>query len=117
MPSPDPTVRTMLASAAAHALWASVDDPAARTAAMRQASDDRFIPLAREKYGDLPDDELARRAEHLRKAHYKLMAARSVLARKAKAEARKATRKAHRAETGLAELEQQGGADAGTACA
>ena len=64
--------------------WANVEDRSAATAPGRKAFRDRFVREARERFGDLPDDELAIRAEHLRKAHYLRMALRSAQARRAK---------------------------------
>jgi hypothetical protein len=62
--------------------WAKTDDRTAATAAARKAAEDRFVRLAREKFGDLPPDELARRAEYLRKQHFVRMALKSVQARR-----------------------------------
>jgi hypothetical protein len=66
---------------AAHESWGKTDDRSARTAKARQAADERFLALAD---GDL------KRAESLRKAHYKRMVLKSIAARKAKAAARQA---------------------------
>jgi hypothetical protein len=65
--------------------WANTNDRTARTAPARQVFRDRFMRQARERFGNLPADELARRAEHLRKAHYARMALRSAQARRARA--------------------------------
>lgn len=67
--------------------WAAVDDRSAATQPARDAFRDRFIREARERFGNLPGDELARRAEHLRKAYYKRLALRSAQARRKKAAA------------------------------
>jgi hypothetical protein len=75
---------SLLSTAANHERWASVDDPTAATAPARQAFRDRFMREARERFGDLPLDELARRAEHLRKAFYARLALRSAQARPAR---------------------------------
>jgi hypothetical protein len=42
---------------------------------------DRFLREARERFGDLPPEDLARRAEHLRKAYYARLALKSAQAR------------------------------------
>ncbi|WP_422734012.1 hypothetical protein ACN26Y_29935 [Micromonospora sp. WMMD558] len=78
------------AKLAAHCKWANCDDRTAATAPARQGFNDRFLTQAREKYGDLPDTELAIRAESLRKAHFARMAYRSAEVRRGKAAARKA---------------------------
>lgn len=63
--------------------WAATDDRAAATGPARQAFNDRFLREARERFGDeLPPDELARRAEHLRRAHMGRLALRSAQARR-----------------------------------
>ncbi|GIF71898.1 hypothetical protein [Asanoa siamensis] len=79
-----PESRTMRARIAAHTKWANTDDPSAATAPARKAFADRFITQAREQFGDLPEAELTRRAEHLRQAHFQRMAFRSAQARKAR---------------------------------
>jgi hypothetical protein len=74
----------LIAKAANHIRWAGVDD---RTAATRKARDtfrDRFLSEARERFGDLPPEDLARRAEHLRKAYYARLALKSARARRAR---------------------------------
>jgi hypothetical protein len=58
---------SLLSTLANHEKWAAVEDRAAATAPARQAFRDRFVREARERFGDLPADELAYRAEHLRK--------------------------------------------------
>lgn len=64
--------------------WAKCDNRTAATAPARKAAEDRFITLARKQFGDLPDDELAFRASHLRQAHYTRMAMRSAEVRRAR---------------------------------
>jgi hypothetical protein len=74
---------SLIASLANEIKWAGVDDRTAATAPAREAFRDRFIQEAREKFGDnLASDGLARRAEHLRRAHFKRMALRSAQARR-----------------------------------
>ena len=75
---------SLLATVANHEKWAAVDDRTAATAPARQAFRDRFLTEARERFGDLPADELARRAEHLRKAYYARLALKSAQARRAR---------------------------------
>lgn len=89
MASSHPSDRIQIASLAAHLKWAGTRDRAAATAAARQAFNDRFLTQAREKFGDLPDAELARAADHLRSAYYRDLALKSAQTRRAKA-ARKA---------------------------
>jgi hypothetical protein len=83
----DPTVAHLRARVAAHTKWARTDDRVAATAAARQAAEDRWLRLAREQFGDLPPDELARRAEHLKSAHFARLALKSVQARRRRAAA------------------------------
>ena len=73
---------SLLSTAANHERWAAVDDRTAATAPARQAFRDRFVREARERFGDLPPDDLAWRAERLRRAHYKQLALRSAQARR-----------------------------------
>lgn len=80
MTARDPSTRSMVATIGAHAMHAK-HDPVATTAAARQAFRDQFLEQAREQFGDLPEPELARRAEHLRKAHYTRLALASAKAR------------------------------------
>jgi hypothetical protein len=77
----------LIAKAANHIRWAGVDDRTAATAPARQAMRDRFLRDARERFGDLPPEELARRAEHLRKAYYARLALKSAQARRARKQA------------------------------
>ena len=76
-----PEQRALRARLAAHESWASTTDRSARTAAARKALEDRFVREARERFGDLPPDELARRAEHLKRAHMTRLALASSRAR------------------------------------
>jgi hypothetical protein len=75
---------SLLATLANHERWAAVDDRTAATAPGRKAFRDRFVREARERFGDLPADELAYRAEHLRKAHYLRLALKSAQARRSR---------------------------------
>jgi hypothetical protein len=81
LPTANSSDRTLIASLAAHSSWARTADPAARTANARRAFLDRFEKEA-DPDGVLPPAERARRAEHLRKAHYQRMALRSAQARR-----------------------------------
>jgi hypothetical protein len=73
---------SLISTAANHDRWAAVDDRTAATAPARQAFRDRFVQEARERFGDLPPEELAYRAEHLRKAFYTRLALKSARARR-----------------------------------
>jgi hypothetical protein len=77
----------LISKRANHIRWAAVDDRPAATADARQAFRDRFVEEARERFGDLPPDELAYRAEHLRKAFYAGLALKSAQARRARKQA------------------------------
>ncbi|WP_100502176.1 hypothetical protein [Geodermatophilus chilensis] len=85
MPARRPEDRALIASIAAHTSWANTTDPAARTAKARAAFTDRFEREA-DPDGTLPADERARRAEHLRRAHYKRLALKSAQARRKSAD-------------------------------
>lgn len=76
---------SLISSLANDVRWAAVDDRTAATQPARDRFRDKFLDEARDRFGDLPADELARRAEHLRKAHYKRLALRSAQARRKKA--------------------------------
>lgn len=80
-----PEERSMRARLAAHSQWANELDPTARTAKARKAADDRFIRQARERHPAATEAQIARAAEHLRKAHFQRMALASARSRRAKA--------------------------------
>jgi hypothetical protein len=64
--------------------WPAVQDRTAATAPARKAFRDGFLTEARERFGDLPPDELAWRAERLRRAFYARLALKSAQARRAR---------------------------------
>lgn len=80
-----PAERSLRATIAAHSKWA-IHDPVAGTAKARQAFLDRFDKAA-DPDGVLPPEERARRAAHLRKAHFTRLALKSAQARRARTEA------------------------------
>lgn len=80
----NPQDRSLRASLAAHTSWANTLDPASRTAKARAAANGRFEREARELHPDATDDQIARAAEHLKKAHFKRLALASAQARRAK---------------------------------
>jgi hypothetical protein len=84
VPARSPDDRALISSIAAHTSWAHTLDPAARTAKARAAFTDRFQQEA-DPDGVLAPEERARRAEHLRRAHYKRLALKSVQARRKRA--------------------------------
>lgn len=61
--------RSLIGRIAAHERWARTSDRVAATEAARRGQDARWLRMAREECGDLPEAELAYRAEHLRRAH------------------------------------------------
>jgi predicted negative regulator of RcsB-dependent stress response len=69
----DPADRTLRARLAAHVSHANTLDPASRTAKARAAANERFVKAARELHPDATEEQIARVAEHLRKAHYARM--------------------------------------------
>ena len=79
----------LIAQVANNRRWAAEPDRTAATAPARAAFNDRFLREARDRFGDLPADELAWRAERLRRAHFAEMSLKSAQARRAK-KARKA---------------------------
>ncbi|WP_307825143.1 hypothetical protein [Streptomyces sp. M2CJ-2] len=79
--------RSMRMKLAAHTSWANTADRSARTAAARRASHHtRFLDMAREKHPDATDEEIAKVAESLKKAHYQGLALKSAQARRIKRE-------------------------------
>ncbi|MFE0329026.1 hypothetical protein ACFW08_20035 [Streptomyces sp. NPDC058960] len=80
----DPQDRSLRASLAAHTSWANTLDPSSRTAKARAAANGRFEREARQLHPDATDEQIARVAEHLKKAHFKRLALASAKARRAK---------------------------------
>ncbi|MFD5938317.1 hypothetical protein [Streptomyces griseus] len=80
----DTEARKLRAQLGAHVMWANTLDPASRTAKARSAANGRFEQQARAKYPEATDEQIARVAEHLRKAHFKAMGLKSAMARRAK---------------------------------
>jgi len=95
--STTPSERRLRASIAAHESWAATVDPSARTAPARAALDAKFLTAA----GGDPI-----RAGHLRQAHFKRLALKSIASRR---RAKEATATAVAAE---AELDALGGVSA-----
>jgi hypothetical protein len=62
--------------------WGREPDRTAATAAAREAFLDRFEREARDLFPDLPPEEIAWRAERLRKAHFTRLALKSAQARR-----------------------------------
>lgn len=75
----DPAVRALYASVAGLTRWAKETDPAAATSAARAAFGQKFLDQVP---ADLPEHERLRRADMLRRAHFKRLAAKSVAARR-----------------------------------
>ncbi len=92
MVSEFPAERSLTASIAAHASWANTANRSARTAPARAALEAKFLAEA----GGDPV-----RAEHLRKAHFKRLALKSVQARR---KSKKFSAEADAAENELREL-------------
>lgn len=67
------SIHSLAASAAAHISWANTNDRSARTAPARAALEQKFLDEANGN---------PVRAEHLRKAYFKQLAAKSVSARR-----------------------------------
>lgn len=81
----DPEVRTLRARLGAHASWANTLDPTSRTAKARAAANGRFEKQARQKHPDATDEQIARVADHLRRAHFSAMGLKSAMSRRKKA--------------------------------
>lgn len=79
--------RSMRMRIAAHLSWANTKDRSARTAAARKRSHhDRFIEQARTLHPDGTEEQIAKAAEALKKAHYTEMARRSAQSRRIRSE-------------------------------
>lgn len=86
MPSPVTPEVSLARRAAALSSWANTKDPTARTAPARAGLRERFRKQV-DPTNELPPEERERRAEYAYKAHMAALAARSVKARRRKAEA------------------------------
>ncbi|BCT76925.1 hypothetical protein SCMU_27670 [Sinomonas cyclohexanicum] len=95
-----------MAQIAANESWAQTEDRSARTAPARAAMLAKFEHEA-DPEGRLLPAERARRAEHLRKAHFQRLALKSAQSRR---RAKAATAAAEAAEAELAQLEAGGDA-------
>lgn len=83
-----PSERSMQLRLAAHISWTNTPDRASRTAAARRASHHtRFVEMARERYPDASEEQIANVAASLKKAHYQQLALRSAQARRLKGQA------------------------------
>jgi hypothetical protein len=76
-----PAERSLRAQIAAHESWANTEDRTARTANARKAMLDKFERQV-DPNNELSPAERAKRAEHLRKAHFKRLALKSARARR-----------------------------------
>lgn len=88
MPARDASVRHQTSKIAVNTSWAKTKNRSERTANGRAAARGRFDEQARELHPELSDEEIAIRAEHLRKAHFQRMALKSSQARRARAQER-----------------------------
>lgn len=95
-----PSERRLSAQIAAHESWAVTSDRSARTAPARAALMAKFEHQA-DPEGTLLPAERARRAEHLRKAHFQRLALKSAQSRRL---AKEATETAQAAESELAAM-------------
>lgn len=86
MPTIPNSEARLRASIAAHESWARTPDRSARTAKARAALMARFEHEA-DPEGVLAPDERARRAEHLRRAHFQRLALKSAQSRRRAREA------------------------------
>lgn len=79
-----PEERKLRAQLGAETSWANTLDRTARTAAGSRAAEARFEEQAREQHPDATDEQIAQVAEHLRRAHMRRIALKSVTARRKK---------------------------------
>lgn len=80
-----PEERSLRARLGAHMSWANTLDPASRTAKARAAANGRFEREARAKHPGATDEQIARVADQLRRAHFTRMGLASAKARRLKA--------------------------------
>jgi hypothetical protein len=79
----DTNERSMQMRIAAHMSWAKTKDRSARTQkARRRSHHERFVEAARKLHPDGSDEQIAKAAESLKKAHYREMALKSAQARR-----------------------------------
>jgi hypothetical protein len=83
MPAHDPQDRSVIASIAADISWGNTADRSARTAPARKALEDKFLELVPAEITDPTDRAVA--AENLKRAHYRQLARKSAVVRRAKA--------------------------------
>lgn len=98
--SASPAERKLAASIAAHESWAKTTDRSKRTAKARAALMAKF-EIQADPEGKLLPAERAKRAEHLRKAHFQRLALASAKSRRI---AKSAKNNAEKAEAELREL-------------
>ncbi|MBX6168829.1 MAG: hypothetical protein IRY84_14480 [Thermobispora bispora] len=99
--------RSMRNRIAAHLSWAKTPDRSARTEAARKRSHHtRFIEKARELHPDGTDEQIAKAAEALKKAHYTELARRSAQSRRIRSEMAQAAKQKR-----AAQLLAEAGAD------
>jgi hypothetical protein len=78
-----PEQRALSARIAAETRWAH-EDPSANAERGQRGLRAKFEREIREKYSDLREDQIAKRAEHLYKAHMASLALKSLTAREAR---------------------------------
>lgn len=83
-----PEERKLRAQLGAEVSWANTLDRTARTAPGSRAADARFEKQARDMYPDASDEQIAKTAEHLRKAHFRRMGLASATKRRKAREAK-----------------------------
>jgi len=80
-----PAQRKLRAQIGAEALWAKTEDRLAISAPGRAAADARFERQVRERFPNLPDDEVFKRAANARMAFYRQIQLKSAKSRAARA--------------------------------
>jgi hypothetical protein len=84
MSSLTPEQRSIRASLAAHKRWAGDEDPKANALRAQAGLRAKFVRETQEKWPDLPEKEVQRRADHAYQAHMLSLALKSSRARTAR---------------------------------
>lgn len=84
-----PEERRLRAKLGAETSWANTVDRTARTAPGSRAAEARFVTQAREMHPDATDQQIAKVAENLRRAHFTRLSLAAATARRRKADAKK----------------------------
>lgn len=84
-----PEERRLRAKLGAETSWANTVDRAARTAPGSRAAEARFFTQAREMHPDATEQQIAKVAENLRRAHFTRLSLAAATARRRRAESKR----------------------------